>query len=234
MAEVYVVYGFRWNRGPSAKAFGIRAYVTYHDILDAASEYLQEPLTNRCVLESFEKVDPDILKILPDLQLIEQYDPDDTSPAAVSQPYAYVAAKTMMMGDRGKKGGGLSLSLEEIMEKGPGLTQRAREAFDKLRETLAPESKMGWFIVYNGDPERAIEDDGGDDNGCENDEAMNEFSIASIRTRSRELNKVRSLPVSVRSSYNLSLGRRTNDIQHMRESTSGSTSRKWKSFWGRK
>lgn len=204
MAEVYVVYGFRWNRGPSPKAFGVRAYVTYHDILDAASEYLQEPLTNRCVLESFEKVDPDILKILPDLQLIEQYDPDDTSAAAVSQPYAYVAAKTMTMGDRGKKGGGLSLSLEELIEKGPGLSQRAREAFEKLKDTLAPESKMGWFIVYNGDPERAIDDEDYDNGHSERgydqddgDETMNDYSIASHSTRSKELNKARSLPVSV-------------------------------------
>ncbi|KAI5288213.1 AP-2 complex subunit sigma [Ascosphaera aggregata] len=155
MAETYVLYGFRWYRAASSKAFGIRAYVTYHDILDAASEYLQEPLTNRCVIKSFEKINPDILNFLPDMRLIEQYDPEDTSPAAVSQPYAYVAAKTIVMGEKGKRGGSLSLSIEEVIEQGPGLSQKASEALSELRDTLAPDSRKTrlakWYAPYTDD-----------------------------------------------------------------------------------
>ncbi|KAI5308771.1 hypothetical protein KEM55_004910 [Ascosphaera atra] len=185
MSETYVLYGFRWARGQQPESLGIRAYVVFHDILDAASEYLQEPTTHQAVLESFEKFDPEILSKLPDLRLIEQYDPDDTSGAAVSQPHAYVAARSMVMGDRSKKGGGLGLDIGELMEVGPGLEESAMEALHKLRDELAPGSKIGWFVVYNGDPERST----GESSDTDGDSYYTERRPSKMSSKSKEKEK---------------------------------------------
>ncbi|EER42547.1 flbE-like protein [Histoplasma ohiense] len=151
----YILYGFRWNRAANPLAPGIRAYITLCNILDAAAEYLQHPSTTTAVLNSFKLIDSNILTHLPDLELIEQYDPEDLSADAVSQPYAYVAAKTMTMGAKALSGAGLGLSLQDILQQDPGLSTAGTDVFKKLRDELAPDSEIGWFVVYNGDPERS-------------------------------------------------------------------------------
>ena len=167
---VYILHGFRWYRAANSRAPGIRAHIILSNLDDATAEYLQNQTTNRVIIESFQRADPGILSHLPDLQLIEQYDPEDvSSPTAVSQPYAFVAAKTHVFGDSTQPGGALSLDLDNIVSEGPGLSENGLEALSKLRDTLAPEEKIGWFIVYNGDPERRYpgmgeeSNEGGDD-----------------------------------------------------------------------
>jgi AP-2 complex subunit sigma-1 len=87
--------------------------------------------------------------------LIEQYDPQDvSSPTAVSQPYAFVAAKVHVFGENMQHDGALNLDLDNIVSEGPGLSENGLEALSKLRDTLAPDEKIGWYIVYNGDPQR--------------------------------------------------------------------------------
>ncbi|KKZ62834.1 hypothetical protein EMCG_02829 [[Emmonsia] crescens] len=158
----YIVYGFRWNRAANPLAPGIRAYITLYNILDAAAEYLQHPTTTAAVLDSFKLIDPNILTDLPDLQFIEQYDPEDLSTDAVSQPYAYVAAKTMTMGAKALSGVGLGLRPQDILQQDPGLSTAGTEVFKKLRDELAPDSEIGWFVVYNGEPDRSCgSSDGG-------------------------------------------------------------------------
>jgi AP-2 complex subunit sigma-1 len=124
-----------------------------YNLLDAAPEYLQEPKTSKAVLQSLKRIDPNVPYHLPGLRLIEQYDPEDTSDAALSQPYAYVAANVTPIGDPDSKRI-LSLDLEEIISKGPDLLPVGVEALSRLRDFLAPGEKIGWWIVYNGDPER--------------------------------------------------------------------------------
>ena len=166
---VYVLHGFRWYRAARGRIPGIRGYIILENVEDAAAEYLQNPTTNRVIIESFKRTNPDILSHLPDLQLIEQHDPEDISPGAVSQPYAFVAAKVHVFGDSTQPGGPLSLDLDNIVHEGPGLSESGLEALSKLRDTLAPEEKIGWSIVYNGDPERRYpgmdeeSNEGGDD-----------------------------------------------------------------------
>ncbi|OJD18959.1 hypothetical protein AJ78_01071 [Emergomyces pasteurianus Ep9510] len=151
----YILYGFRWNRAANISTQGIRAYIALNDLLDATAEYLQYPATTMAVLDSFKLIDPNILTHLPNLQLIEQYDPEDLTTDAVSQPYAYVAAKTMTMGARALSGAGLGLSPQDILQQDPGLSTAGTDVFKKLRDELAPDSEIGWFVVYNGEPERA-------------------------------------------------------------------------------
>ncbi|KAL1960840.1 hypothetical protein VTO42DRAFT_5823 [Malbranchea cinnamomea] len=153
---VYILYGFRWPRIGNNQAPGIRAHVVSYNLLDAAADYLQEPATTKAILRSFKRIDPNIPYHLPGLRLIEQYDPEDISDAAVSQPYAYVACKVISIGDTSPQSEQiLSLDLEDLVSKGPGLSAGALEAFGRLRDFLAPDAKIGWYVVYNGDPERA-------------------------------------------------------------------------------
>jgi hypothetical protein len=67
----------------------------------------------------------------------------------------------------------LSLNVEEVISEGPGLTNRAWEALADLRDKIASGEKIGWWVVYNGDPERAFDDYDDDDeyyNEYEDDE----------------------------------------------------------------
>ncbi|KAK2786048.1 AP-2 complex subunit sigma [Onygenales sp. PD_12] len=177
----YLVYGFRWLRGARGPHPGIRAYMFIFNLLDAAAEYIQYPATSQTVLESFKRIDPNILSLLPDLQLLEQYDPDDVSPDAVSQPYAYVAAKTLTMGAKSLGGAGLGFSLKEILEQDPGLSTAGTEVLAKLRDDISPDAEIGWFLVYNGDPVRSCESTyGGSSEGEE------EFALASSASKATD------------------------------------------------
>ncbi|GMF88155.1 unnamed protein product [Aspergillus oryzae] len=143
---VYMLYGFKW---PRAGFTGIRVYIVLHNLEDATAEYLQAPVTTQLLLESFAKTEPGIVSRLPDLRFIEQYDPDDTSDEAVSKPYAYVAAKVITM----PESGALSLDAEELVKES-GLDENAMAALTEMRDKYAAGEKIGWYIVYNGDPER--------------------------------------------------------------------------------
>lgn len=51
----------------------------------------------------------------------------------------------------------LSVNVEDVMASGPGVSPAAWEALADLRDKVANGEKIGWFVVYNGDPEREIE-----------------------------------------------------------------------------
>ncbi|OJJ35083.1 hypothetical protein ASPWEDRAFT_40225 [Aspergillus wentii DTO 134E9] len=173
---VYVLHGFRW---PRAGFTGIRVYVVLHNLEDATAEYLQQPLTSRLILDSLKRGKPNLMPNLPDLQLIEAYDPEDTtSNTAVSQPFAYVAAKVITIPDPGAPGAGLSWNLEDLV-KDPGLPSATTEALEGLRDELAPGEKIGWWVVYNGDPERYFPetDEEDDDESMEYEDEEDASSI---------------------------------------------------------
>lgn len=144
---VYMLHGFRW---PRAGFTGIRVYIVLNNLEEAAAEYLQQPLTTELLLESFKKTQADLMPRLPELRFIEQYDPQDESSNTVSQDHAYIGAKVVTIPD----GGGPDLSIEKVVEQGSGLSADATEALEALRDRLAPGEKIGWFMVYNGDPDR--------------------------------------------------------------------------------
>ncbi|KAJ5161717.1 AP complex mu/sigma subunit [Penicillium capsulatum] len=147
---VYMLHGFRWPRGGFT---GIRVYIVLHNLEDAAAEYIQQPLTSELLVESLQRTNADLIQRLPQLQFIEQYDPADETSNTVSQDYAYVGVKVLTIPDGGK-GPGPGHNLEKVVEQGSGLSPDATEALDELRNRLAPGEKIGWFMVYNGDPER--------------------------------------------------------------------------------
>lgn len=65
----------------------------------------------------------------------------------------------------------LSLNVEEVMSAGPVITPQAWEALAQLRDKIAEGEKIGWWVVYNGDPERAVSD--GDDIEDDEDDEIN-------------------------------------------------------------
>ncbi|RHZ56644.1 hypothetical protein CDV55_103033 [Aspergillus turcosus] len=182
---VYMVHGFRW---PRAGFTGIRVYIVLHNLEDATAEYVQQPATSRLLTECFKKTDPDLVSRLPDLRFIEQYDPEDTdSETAVSQPYAYVAAKVITLSEPGTKAPGLSWNPEDLAKDSP-LEPSALEALTKLRDKYAAGERIGWWIVYNGDPDRDFphfdEDDSYDDDYDydDDDDNFTESNGDSVRT----------------------------------------------------
>ncbi|KIV95245.1 hypothetical protein PV10_02920 [Exophiala mesophila] len=52
----------------------------------------------------------------------------------------------------------LSINVQEVIAAGPGLTNRAWEAMADLRDHLAKGENIGWWVIYNGDPEREVLD----------------------------------------------------------------------------
>lgn len=135
---VYLLHGFRWPRPL------IRIHIILQNLEDAAAEWLVAPDTTETMLENFHEIFPDTMKYLPTLRFVEQHDPDDISPAAGSQPYAYVAdvVHTIKLG----------LDVDEI--RGKGVSNEQWGALLELRDKLAPEEKVGWYVVVCGDEER--------------------------------------------------------------------------------
>ncbi|EXJ57343.1 hypothetical protein A1O7_07690 [Cladophialophora yegresii CBS 114405] len=241
---VYLVHGFRW---PREGFTGIRVHAVINNLDDVSVEYIQNANSRRDLLRSFRTAYPEIMKELdhsdPDsevymqpgmagtkggrrLEFIEQYNPEDVDgPYAVSQPYAYVGDKVVVIaaaspaGMRDGMNGGpgtaqqpdspglprgrtpgrsvtqpmsksapfnspaditaLSVNVEEVLADGPGLTNKAWEALADLRDKIAEGEKIGWWVVYNGDPERFVEEVDDEDEDEDGDECEYEYDYES-------------------------------------------------------
>lgn len=136
---VYLVHGFRWPR------IKIRHQVILQNIDEASPEYIMSPASSAAIIAQLRTQFPTIMAALPHLRFLEQYDPEDTSSSAQSQPYAYVTDKVAVHN--------LSIVVEDTMAQ--GLPAASWEAMADLRDNIAPGANIGWFVVYNGDPERA-------------------------------------------------------------------------------
>lgn len=182
---VYIVHGFRW---PRDGFMGIRVFIVLHNIEEAAAEYLQQPLTSREVLKTFRRIEPEIMARIPEMHFIEQYDPDDLE--GVSQPYAYVADKVITIPDKTMPENGLGRSVEEILKLGSDLSEESSQALEELRAKYAEGEKIGWWVVYNGDPDRNFDEDEEE----EEEEEEEESEAASIDSRPRTAGSIMSRP----------------------------------------
>lgn len=135
---VYLLHGFRWPRPL------IRIHIILQNLDDAAAEWLVAPDTTSTMLANFHQLFPDSMQHLSMLRFIEQYDPNDTSSNSASQPYAYVADIVEEIK--------LGIDVEEV--RGKGVKNEQWSAMMELRDRLAPEGKVGWYVVVCGDEER--------------------------------------------------------------------------------
>ncbi|CAI6335517.1 unnamed protein product [Periconia digitata] len=134
----WLVYGFRWPRR------AINIHVILHNLEDCAVGWLMAPDTSAELMDNFQTLYPDQIKSLPDLQFIEQYDPDDE--ATSEQPYAYVCEQIHEIR--------LGADVDDF--KNRGIPSESWNALVGLRNELAPGEKIGWYIVVNGDVERWV------------------------------------------------------------------------------
>lgn len=162
---VYLLHGFRWPR------IAIRIHIILNNIDDAAAEWISSRTTSSALLESLRTLHPEPMSALPNLQFVEQYDPADTSPAATSQPYAFVADKVEKCE--------LSVDVSEVM--GKGVNADGWGALVELRDQLAKGEKVGWYVVYNGDEERwAPKEEEEEEEVVEEEEKEKEVVVVSL------------------------------------------------------
>jgi hypothetical protein len=135
---VYLLHGFRWPRPL------IRIHIILQNLDDAAAEWLVAPATTLALIKNFHELYPDSMDYLNQLRFVEQYDPNDTSSGAGSQPFAYVAD----MCEEIK----LGIDVDEV--RGKGVPNNQWAAMMELRDKLAPEEKVAWYVVVCGDEER--------------------------------------------------------------------------------
>lgn len=136
----YLLHGFRWPRSL------IRVHIVLQNLDDAAPEWLVAPETTLALLKNFNQLYPECMQHLSRLRFVEQFDPNDTSAAGVSQPFAYVADLVEEIK--------LGVEIDEIRGRGLGNEQWA--AVMDLRDKIARDEKVGWYIVVCGDEDRPI------------------------------------------------------------------------------
>lgn len=67
----------------------------------------------------------------------------------------------------------------EGLNNEPGLSDDASAALTQLRDNLAQGERIGWWIVYNGDPERYFPETDEEDMDEDEDEAFNRGKLSS-------------------------------------------------------
>ncbi|KAF2234167.1 hypothetical protein EV356DRAFT_428115, partial [Viridothelium virens] len=135
---VYLLHGFRWPRPL------VRIHIILQNLDDAAAEWLIAPPTTQALLRNFKDLYPEVMESLPSLRFYEQYDPNDVSESGKSQPYAYVA-------DIAEE---IKLGAEVDAIRGRGVSNEQWAGLMELRDKLAPDEKVSWYIVVCGDEER--------------------------------------------------------------------------------
>jgi hypothetical protein len=161
----WIVHGFRWPRPQ------IRIHIILQNLDDAAPEWLMAPATTACMTENYQKQWPELMKKLPGLRFIEQYDPEDLT--VKDQPYAYVCDQVTEIK--------LGVDFDELRKE--GVAEDQWTAIAELRDQVAPGEKLGWFVVVNGDVERwapPLDDDEGED--TETEASQSQFSPNSQRS----------------------------------------------------
>ena len=157
-----------WRRTP------IREFVILQDVNDAAPDYLMQATTPAAMKAALTKLHPNIMNRIPEIHFIEQHDPANENPDAVTQPYAFVADKVHE--------DPLHMNVRAVQENNP-ITAAAWDAFADLKEALSVKSEIGWYVVYNGDPKREAYFNQQDPEQVEETEPVEEMS-AEVEARS--------------------------------------------------
>lgn len=84
----------------------------------------------------------------------------------MSQPHAFVADSVTILPDTARPVKGLSVEIDQRFLD-DAISSEARQTLAEIRDAVAPGEKIGWWIVYNGDPERYYP-------GMEEDELMDD------------------------------------------------------------
>lgn len=136
--SMYVLHGFRWPRR------AIREWVIVNNVDDAAPDYLMSATTPDALKASMIKMFPDIMARVPNLQFIEQHDPE----APAIQTFAFVADVVVQSNqhidiDMARKCGPKPAAWDAFMDLKAGLYEFAKNFQPNL-----PEFTIGWYVHY--------------------------------------------------------------------------------------
>ncbi|KAG8528325.1 uncharacterized protein KY384_007243 [Bacidia gigantensis] len=116
-------------------------------------------------MKSLHKLHPGLTKSMPGLKLVEEYDPEDLSDTGggATQECAWVAERVVEYAkgvEMGLVGGNGAIGSRGTGTGGKKEEEGAGSAIAELKDQLAPEEKVGWWIIWNGDPERGDDGEG--------------------------------------------------------------------------
>jgi hypothetical protein len=183
------------------------------------------PPTSRALLQNLTELYPTLIPSLPSLRFVEQYDPTDESVEAKSQPYAYVADRVQEVK--------LGEDVSEVM--GRGIKPEAWDAMVELRDKIAPDERLSWFVVVCGDVERwappttTLASLSATTNGT----GPNGLSGSSLNGRASYLDQDGGAPHSAASAQ-YSATSAESQSRWSKEESRPSTGRSFKKFWGEK
>ncbi|MCJ1461760.1 hypothetical protein MMC07_000359 [Pseudocyphellaria aurata] len=137
---LYLVHGFKWPRVP------IVMHVISNGLEAASPGWIMSSRTSEVLVTDFRKRWPRLMAELPELHFVEQYDPVANVRAETQSDFAFVADQVKECG----------LSVDAAMLTRIAAPKKTEDsgALAGLRDVLAKEAEIGWWIVYNGDAER--------------------------------------------------------------------------------
>ena len=158
----------------------LRIHVIINNLENAAPDYTMATKTNDVFVTNLQTLYPDLTNRLPKLQMVEEYDPHDFDDAG-REEYAWVADFTVPLSslaqnDEAQKKKPQSKRLSTPSKSVPtnigariestignGVSSDAVEAITGIRDHVAGGQEVGWWIVFNGDPQREGLDDTDED-----------------------------------------------------------------------
>lgn len=131
--------GFAWARND------VRVFVVLQEVDDAAPNNLMSGHSEEAMNEKFGKLYPGPMANLPALRFIEPLNPNTEKFKYPSEPYVFVADVVVQSEDFIDVTQAMSIPIRPAQW----------ESLAELRDHIAPDEKIGWFVVHNGDLEVA-------------------------------------------------------------------------------
>lgn len=155
----YLCHGFRWHRS------SIRIFVGWHDLMDAAPDWIISPATTSTIIHQLH----DIHDFIPEVpahshshtqdeggssssesvdwspvKLLEEHDPTET--VLATRPYAYVADYAVR----------IDLSASIASEMANYEKSVSNPWLNDLRDKLQKDEEIQWYVVVCGDEDRHV------------------------------------------------------------------------------
>lgn len=151
----------------------MRVFVVLQEIDDAAPNNLMSGHSEEAMNEKFAKLYPGPMANLPALRFIEPLNPNNEKFKYPSEPYVFVSDVVVQSEDFIDVTQAMSIPIRPAQW----------ESLAELRDQIAPDEKIGWFVVHNGDleiaeQERVMKEENGievDDDPAERIKVFNFF-----------------------------------------------------------
>ncbi|KAL8942801.1 MAG: hypothetical protein Q9211_001230 [Gyalolechia sp. 1 TL-2023] len=159
--SVFLVHGFAWARND------VRVFVVLQEVDDAAPNNLMSGHSQGAMNAKFKKLYPGPMANLPALRFIEPLNPNTEKFKYPAEPYVFVADVVVQSED----------FIDVNLAMSVPIRPAQWESLAQLRDHIAADEKIGWFVVHNGDldiaeQERLRKEGNGIDERIKDEEAM--------------------------------------------------------------